>query len=1371
MKILALLLFSSALLSCTGGNSKIQPPQDEPAKACGSIPDGQSETRIRYQAPEVAYNASCVSEEQSASCVNDKLGPFSGTFTALTCAPKAPLACGSTPHGQSAARIRYKTAQVAYNATCEFEEQKATCTDGELSAFSGTFAAESCRPQEPLACGATPHNGKVERIRYQSPNVDYGKTCESIQEIQTAVCINGVLQPFSGDFKAETCEARKPQDCGDIRHGDYAEKIFYEKAEVPFEGKCESQTSKALCYNGTLGPYSLVNYKFPSCRQADPLDCRDGNVTVRHGAKAQKVFFEKAEVAYNKECIGETHEALCTNGNLSDYKGLHDYKFTECRKLEKPECEPNETFTRTRYAASSASYPNKCSSKIQTVSCSNGKVVWPDLPGFTYDSCLEIGPLDCGEVKHGEFAERTYYSQASVPYGQNCDSVAQKQKAFCDNGKLGDWQGSAAFASCVTEAPKDCKADGLKHGESAPKNFYKSATVPWNATCEPHEQIGTCDNGQMKWNGKLTETSCKVTPPLACGTLEHGQTTQKTMYKTLSVAWNSTCESENRSQICENGDLKYTSGSFEFPECAPVPGRACGTVRHQEVLSETVYKVFQVEWNQSCSDQAVTRHATCIDGTLGEWDDRGSYFRYCTVKPPKDCTAEGIDHLESKTISGYSVAQVEWNQKCEDFAVSQVQTCENGAMKAPKDAPPIFKTCETKKPLNCDNLAHGQSVQRLRFSKAVVDSLWSCSNSGNFAVQSSTCSNGVMQDWSETPGFTAESCEGKPDDKAIVSMEGYTSVDRYRGDSYERGWFHLCTVNRSGKLNCAFWGDKDRQETEQPVLNGKVKQIKQAFVPTAAVLQPLVGNADLTKLLKFRQMMCALLEDSSVSCWAYDYRDLIKPIVIRSQRQTPHLVDFVTTNDSVCLAHADGPAECMGDAPLAAAFADKAIRSFQASNMLHMICGLDADKTLTCFDTQTQKIIPIQNVDSFTFADYDGLCYSSGLTLNCAGRTLEMPRTAARLRYVSRGLDVVAIDEQNRAIGVYHNMGDSLSKFEDDKSFFRAEAEPDYQDQNFIDVVSNDVTDKGVGSKRCSLRTDGKLRCSWDFYGDLIAEDRNFSHPQLVKYQKSFGDSNFGRPCVLTTDGLVDCIEVPPGGWLRSREPGVQTGGFITRFKNPQDIWNAESFLRCVVKQDGGIACVNDEDNKVFSLNIPGIAASFVHNTSYVSPCSYNEVPVMNKDGAIYCVSQKGKFKKVFTPGQSLKLGDCTLQADHKITCDHFKFPDTVKFTSHVASGYWTACAMDPSNRLYCRRDQSSDIMNFDAEPTNGQFSLAYSGNGVCYMTAVGDVVCRGFGNETRFPMLNGASDLLVFKADNSVCILRNGGVKCQLYNDGVSRP
>jgi len=118
----------------------------EAALSCDGTPHGGSETRTRYETASVPYGASCTGETQARTCEDGVWSAWSGTFVEPACSPAAPLDCGATPHGGSETRTMYLEETVGLGGACLSEQQSRTCTNGVLGPWSGTYAFVSCTP-------------------------------------------------------------------------------------------------------------------------------------------------------------------------------------------------------------------------------------------------------------------------------------------------------------------------------------------------------------------------------------------------------------------------------------------------------------------------------------------------------------------------------------------------------------------------------------------------------------------------------------------------------------------------------------------------------------------------------------------------------------------------------------------------------------------------------------------------------------------------------------------------------------------------------------------------------------------------------------------------------------------------------------------------------------------------------------------------------------------------------------------------------------------------------------------------------------------------------------------------------------------------
>jgi len=124
-----------------GNTSGLQETCNEaaPASCTGGIAHGDSATRIRYQDASVAYGSSCVSQTQTNTCDNGNfLGWTGGSWTNTSCVSGC---SGGYAHGQSKSRTMY---QVSSGSSCPSQTQYSTCNDGSWGSWSGTYTYTTC---------------------------------------------------------------------------------------------------------------------------------------------------------------------------------------------------------------------------------------------------------------------------------------------------------------------------------------------------------------------------------------------------------------------------------------------------------------------------------------------------------------------------------------------------------------------------------------------------------------------------------------------------------------------------------------------------------------------------------------------------------------------------------------------------------------------------------------------------------------------------------------------------------------------------------------------------------------------------------------------------------------------------------------------------------------------------------------------------------------------------------------------------------------------------------------------------------------------------------------------------------------------------
>jgi len=121
----------------------------------------------------------------------------------LVCQGNAHYAmCGDVQHNDQASRVKYMDLEVNAPNACSSETQYATCNNGNLGSWSGSYQYDSCKVN--AMCGDIQHNAQISRIRYMDPEVKHPYACSS--ETQYATCNDGILGAWSGsEYVYETC--------------------------------------------------------------------------------------------------------------------------------------------------------------------------------------------------------------------------------------------------------------------------------------------------------------------------------------------------------------------------------------------------------------------------------------------------------------------------------------------------------------------------------------------------------------------------------------------------------------------------------------------------------------------------------------------------------------------------------------------------------------------------------------------------------------------------------------------------------------------------------------------------------------------------------------------------------------------------------------------------------------------------------------------------------------------------------------------------------------------------------------------------------------------------------------------------------------
>lgn len=287
---------------------------------CDDADVGETETRTRYEAPEVAVGETCTTEEQTRLCTVEGWSAWSGSFEATSCMIATPSGdCGETAEGEEEERIRYEAASVSYGEECASEVQTRTCDDGEWTDFSGTFTEDTCSVLPGADCGAVAHGGTEERVRYLTSTVDFGQSCT--EETQERVCTNGEFGEWSGSYTYAACTVGPAADCDGVAHGDVRERIRYEAESVAWDETCTQETQTQACNDGTWEAWT-GSYTFQSCSVDPPASC---GATPHEGTET-RTRYETSTVPHGETCRSEEQSRACDNGTWGAWNGSFSYE-------------------------------------------------------------------------------------------------------------------------------------------------------------------------------------------------------------------------------------------------------------------------------------------------------------------------------------------------------------------------------------------------------------------------------------------------------------------------------------------------------------------------------------------------------------------------------------------------------------------------------------------------------------------------------------------------------------------------------------------------------------------------------------------------------------------------------------------------------------------------------------------------------------------------------------------------------------------------------------------------------------------------------------------------------------------------------------
>lgn len=233
-----------------------------------------------------------------------------------------------------------------------------------------------------------------------------------------------------------------------------------------------------------------------------------------------------------------------------------------------PQCAGADAETRVRYREPSVPFGEECAVEEQTRSCTGGR--WTTWTGsFEYVGCDVSEPRDCQnpDAAHGASQSRVRFESIEVPFGGEC--VSEEQTRTCYDGTWSGWSGEFTASTCRVGDPAACTAPDAGHGSTDVRIRYQAATVPFGETCQSEEQTRTCFNGEWsEWTGSYTFEDCMVEPPAPCTNpdMPHGSTDQRIRFLEPQAPV-AACESEEQTRTCYDGTWSEWSGTYEFETC------------------------------------------------------------------------------------------------------------------------------------------------------------------------------------------------------------------------------------------------------------------------------------------------------------------------------------------------------------------------------------------------------------------------------------------------------------------------------------------------------------------------------------------------------------------------------------------------------------------------------------------------------------------------------------------------------------------------------------------------------------------------------------------------------------------------------------
>lgn len=438
-----------------------EPAMDAP---CGSVASGSQATRLRHRDLSVPYGTTCESEQQHATCTDGVLGAWSGSFVQETCGVLPPSDCEAAANGAYAERTRFEAASVAYGQNCKSEEQAALCTNGALGAWSGSFAFEACTVQPPANCGATPHGSYAKRSRYFNAEEPFGGSCSA--EAQQALCNNGTLGAWSGVFSYDVCQVGPAASCDGVPHGKSEVRTRYEVTSVPYGETCPKEVQTHTCDNGFWSDWTGT-YVYESCEVGQPSWC---DSQYPHGTVQSYTAYAEYSVEFGESCLSEVRTRVCNNGAWSTWTGSY-----EAYTCSVQECAIGTTQTRSCGLNNRGTQSRSCLSGPQ-------KGSWAS----TWDTCVD--PDVC---KDGAYVEPTTCNGGFGWEARTCVTGQYQLSGMC-----GSCSGTFVDPCPENKTAEACYAARYE-GLSCYGGFFAAAprcrfSSPFKTTCYDFHDSSIC---------------------------------------------------------------------------------------------------------------------------------------------------------------------------------------------------------------------------------------------------------------------------------------------------------------------------------------------------------------------------------------------------------------------------------------------------------------------------------------------------------------------------------------------------------------------------------------------------------------------------------------------------------------------------------------------------------------------------------------------------------------------------------------------------------------------------------------------------------------------------------------------------------------